>query len=361
MIKYFSAKDGRRLAYEDTEGDGPVVLCLAGLTRNHRDFEDLARHLSPRYRVLRLDSRGRGASDHALDPMTEYAVPTEAGDALALMDHLSLSRLALIGTSRGGILSMAIAGAQSERISAVVLNDVGAVIEGRGLLRILATLGRPLEDETFTAAAARLRNANADAFPNVPDAEWLRHAHRLYDDADGRPVLSYDPKLQLAVGGAIEEDGPEISIWPLFDALKTLPVLVIRGENSDILHAETVDAMRAEHPDLQTLTLADRGHTPFLNEPEALSAIDAFLGATSVQPSSEKAADVAHSAVAAQARSAATAVGAAPIDQHAPKAPTTPLDASELPPPRRASRSALLVLAGALLLVIATFVLSRLV
>lgn len=280
MLHHFHAPDGRRLAYaEDGEPGAPVILCLAGLTRNHRDFGDLAAHLAPRYRVLRLDSRGRGGSERAEHPQAEYTVPVEAGDAIALLDHLAIDRVALIGTSRGGVLSMAIAGGGPERISAVVLNDVGAVVEGRGLLRILATLGRPPSGRTFEEAAAALRATNGAAFPTVSDAEWLRHAHRLYDDDGGRPILSYDPRLRLAVAGAIDSGEPSVTLWPLFDALKALPVLAIRGGHSDILTAETLTAMAAHHPGLAALTLPDRGHAPFLNEPPALEAIDAFLDA----------------------------------------------------------------------------------
>lgn len=275
----FTASDGRRLAYADTGGDRPAVLCLAGLSRNGRDFDELSAHLAPRYRVLRLDSRGRGGSERAVDPFSEYSVAIEAADAIALLDHLRLDRVALIGTSRGGILSMAIAGAQRERVSAVVLNDVGAVIDGRGLLRILATLGRQPTARDFEEAAADLRAMNEAEFPGVSDEAWLRHAHRLYDDVDGRPVLAYDPKLRFAVAGAIEEGGPQIALWPLFESLERIPTLVIRGENSDILSAKTVEAMRATRSDLRTVTLRDRGHAPFLDEPEVLRAIDELLDA----------------------------------------------------------------------------------
>lgn len=278
-MESFSARDGRRLAYRDTRGDRPAVLCLAGLSRNSRDFDALSAHLADRYRVIRLDSRGRGGSEWARDPETEYTAPVEAGDAVALLDHLALSRVALIGTSRGGILAMAMAGAAPERISAVVLNDVGAQIEGRGLLRILATLGRAPTARSFEEAAAQLGEANARAFPNVPPEQWLRHARELYDEDDaGRPVLSYDPHLRFAATAAIEGGGDgALGLWPLFEALKTTPVLVIHGENSDILSAATIERMREEHPGLDALEVKDRGHPPFLNEPAALAAIDAFL------------------------------------------------------------------------------------
>ncbi|MEL6212135.1 MAG: alpha/beta hydrolase, partial [Pseudomonadota bacterium] len=156
---------------------------------------------------------------------------------------------------------------------------VGAAIEGRGLLRILATLGRQPEAESFEAAAAQLRAANAGAFPGVAEAEWLRHAREIYDADDaGRPVLSYDPKLRIAVAASIEAGGgPSVTLWPLFEALKTCPVLVVRGENSDILSAETLEKMRREHPGLEAVTLANRGHAPFLTEPEALDALERFL------------------------------------------------------------------------------------
>ncbi len=279
-MESFHARDGRRLAFRDTGGDGPAALCLAGLTRNGRDFDALAAHLAGRYRVLRLDSRGRGGSEHAKEPRAEYTVPVEAGDAITLLDHLGLERVALIGASRGGILAMAIAGGAPERVSAVVLNDVGAQVEARGLLRIFATLGRQPTARSFEEAAAQLREINAPAFAGVSEAEWLRHARELYDEGEGgRPVLSYDPHLRSSVAAAIEAGGDgAVSLWPLFEALKEKPVLVIRGANSDILSAETLARMREEHPGLAALELANRGHAPFLTEPEALAAIDAFLG-----------------------------------------------------------------------------------
>ncbi|MEL6978392.1 MAG: alpha/beta hydrolase [Pseudomonadota bacterium] len=273
----FTAPDGRRLAYFDTGGAKPPVLCLAGLSRNSRDFSDLAAALAPTHRVIRLDSRGRGGSERAVDPHSEYSVPVEAGDAVALMDHLSLTRAHLIGTSRGGILSMAIAGGQPERVASVVLNDIGAVVEGRGLLRILSYLGRGPAAPDFETAAKDLQKAHRRDFPDVPIEEWRRQAHRLYDDLGGRPTLAYDQRLRLAVGGAIDIGEEKVRLWPLFEALKDKPVLVIRGENSDVLSTETLDEMRAAHPNMTALTLAGRGHAPFLNEPDAVAAIRAHL------------------------------------------------------------------------------------
>ena len=283
-METFRTSDGRRLAYADSGGDGPAVLCLAGLSRNSRDFEDLAQHLSPRYRVIRLDSRGRGRSEWAEDPISEYAVSIEAGDAVDLIDHLKLKRLALIGTSRGGILSMAIGGADPSRISAIVLNDVGAVVEGRGLLRILDTLGHQPTARTFAEAARDLREANRADFPDVPLDEWERHAHRLYDEQDGRPVLAYDPRLRLAVAGAVGAEEKPVILWPFFEAIKDLPVLVVRAANSDILSVATIAAMQATHPGLIAINVPNRGHPPFLNEPMAVRAIEIFLNRYAATP-----------------------------------------------------------------------------
>ncbi len=277
-LKRFAAPDGRLLAYADGGGDGPPVLCLAGLTRNRRDFDAVAAHLGPRFRVIRLDSRGRGASERAEDPLAEYAVPVEAGDALALLDHLGLAGAAVIGTSRGGIVAMTMAAMRPGSVSRLALNDIGAEVETAGLARIMTNLGLPPQAETFAQAAIALRDANADAFPGLSLADWERHARQIFDDADGRPVLSYDPRLREAAAAAMAQTAEaRISLRPLFDALAGTPLLTIRGANSDILSARTLEEMRAARPDMATATIADRGHAPFLDEPEALAALDAFL------------------------------------------------------------------------------------
>ncbi len=283
----FTAPDGRRLAYFD-EGAGPPVLCLAGLTRNHRDFADLAAHLATRYRVLRLDSRGRGLSEHAAAPVDEYTPQVEAGDALALLDHLGLSSVAVIGTSRGGILGMAMAAGRPGSVRALVLNDIGAVVEAEGLLRIASYVGRQPPAESFDQAARQLREANEAHFPGLSDADWERHARAIFNDVEGRPALSYDPRLQQALGADFDAEAG-VPLWPLFDAAGGLPVLVIRGEHSDILSDVTVAAMKDRHPGLESVTVRDRGHAPFLDEPEAVAAIDGFLERTMIDAGAETA------------------------------------------------------------------------
>lgn len=275
MTRTFPANDGRLLAYQDTDGDGPVVLCLPGLTRNSRDFAGLAQHLAARYRVLRLDPRGRGLSEWAEDPLAEYTVPVEAGDALALLDHLGVERAALVGTSRGGLQGMTIAATRPERLSCLVLNDIGPVIEAEGLAFIMSYLGVEPQAESFEEAARALAATFGPAFPDLTPEQWLGFARTIYRDEGGRPRLSYDPRLREAVEATMAE-GP-VELWELFDACAAVPLLAIRGENSNILSAETLAEMARRRPDMARATVPKRGHPPFLDEPGARHAIDAFL------------------------------------------------------------------------------------
>ena len=279
MTKFFEGPDGRRLAYQDTGGIGPVVLCLAGLTRNARDFAGLAAHLATHYRVLRIDSRGRGLSEWADDPVAEYTVPNEAGDALALLDHLEIPRAAIIGTSRGGILGVILGATASARMNCLVLNDVGPVIEPQGLAGIVGFLGIEPRADTFEAAADGLERAMGAAFPDLSAKQWLGFARTIYRDDGGRPRLSYDPRLRQAVEVAMKaaKQAGQPDLWGFFDALTGLPILAIRGANSDILSAGTLAEMARRRPDMAHVTVANRGHAPFLDEPEALTAIDTFL------------------------------------------------------------------------------------
>ncbi|GIX12534.1 MAG: hydrolase [Paracoccaceae bacterium] len=270
------APDGRGLHVEDSGGDGPPVLCLAGLTRDGRDFAPLAAHLAGRFRVIRLDSRGRGGSDRATDPAAEYTVEVEARDALWLTERLGLTRIGVVGTSRGGILGMAMAAARPGLVAALVLNDIGAEIAPEGLRRIAGRIGRAPDWPDFAAAARALAAENAAEFPGLPPAAWEAFARRTLAEADGRPVLSYDPALAVTIP-PLPDDAPPVDLWPLFSAIGETPVLVLRGANSDILTAATLARMRAARPDLEAVTIPDRGHAPFLDEPEAVAAIVRFL------------------------------------------------------------------------------------
>lgn len=274
----FETPDGLGLFVRDYDGAGPgptPVVCLAGLSRCHREFGPIAAILAAERRVICPDMRGRGGSDRDPDPKN-YNVLTETGDALLVLDRLGVDRAAFIGSSRGGILSMLVAMRRPALAAGVVLNDVGPVIEKRGLIRIVATLGLTPDRLGDWADAERMvRQGNAAQFPRLDDAEWSAFARRLFAEEDGRPRFDFDWRLTSATAAALE-DAPPV-LWAQFEALAGRPVLAIRGENSDILSAETLVEMKRRMPEIETLTLADRGHCPFLDEPEAVAAIRRLL------------------------------------------------------------------------------------
>ena len=270
----FVTSDGLSLHYED-EGSGAPVLCLAGLTRNSADFAFLLPHLVG-HRVIRLDYRGRGQSDHAPDPMS-YNIPREAQDAVELLDHLGLERVTLIGTSRGGLVAMVMAHDHPGRLSGVVLNDIGPEIAAGGLARIMDYVGKPPDLPDLDTCAAALAHVHADAFPGVPLARWRAQAEAMFSEIPGGGLaLRYDARLRDALIAQAEAgDGPDL--WQMFDALRAVPLAVLRGANSDLLSSGTLVAMQARHPGLIATTVPDRGHVPFLDEPQALAAIHALL------------------------------------------------------------------------------------
>ncbi|MDW3116872.1 MAG: alpha/beta hydrolase [Roseovarius pacificus] len=270
----FTTSDGLSLYYED-QGTGRPVLCLAGLTRNARDFDFVAPHLGD-LRLLRLDYRGRGQSDH--DPeFMNYSILREAQDVIELLDHLGLERVTILGTSRGGLIAMALAAGHSGRLQGVVLNDIGPEVTPIGLERIMDYVGKPPNAPTLDEAAQTLKAVSEAQFPGVPLTRWRAQAGAMFEEQSGGGLaLRYDPKLRDAlIGQAGVGEAPDL--WLLFDALKEVPLAVIRGKNSDLLSAETVERMAERHPGLIAATVPDRGHVPFLDEPEALKAIRDLL------------------------------------------------------------------------------------
>ena len=268
--QFFIAPDGARLAYSD-EGAGVAVLCLAGLTRTMADFDYLASHLPP-CRVIRMDYRGRGAS--AWTGAATYAIPVEAQDALALLDHLGVAQAAVLGTSRGGLIGMLLAATAADRLLGLCLNDVGPVIEQRGLDRIFDYVGRNPTAKTHAALAETMPRHNP-GFANVPPGRWMAEVQRHYNETDAGLKITYDPALREAFLAAF--NGPAVDLWPLLDACKGLPLALIRGANSDLLSHETATEMRHRRPDMIFADVPNRAHIPFLDEPESLRAIDAFL------------------------------------------------------------------------------------
>jgi pimeloyl-ACP methyl ester carboxylesterase len=260
--------------YEGPAKVAPAVLCLHGLTRNSRDFEDLAPHLQQRYRVLVPDLRGRGYS--ARDPHPQnYQPGIYVQDILALLDMVDAPRVKLIGTSLGGMLAMMLGFSHPARIAGVVLNDVGPEIDPVGMERIKQYAGRLPPARTWNEAMAQTRAVYGDAWPGLAPDRWATLARRGYrEDAAGMVELDADPNIGEALRAA---PAATLDLWPLWSALRHVPMLAIRGAHSDILSAAVFARMKRENPDLQQLEVANRGHVPLLDEPECIAAMDDFL------------------------------------------------------------------------------------
>ncbi|MFT3689453.1 alpha/beta fold hydrolase [Paenirhodobacter sp.] len=277
-ISYFTADDGARIAYRD-EGEGLPVLALSGLTRTGRDFDYVAPHLRD-VRLIRMDYRGRGASDFT--GAATYTVPREASDALQLLDHLGIAKAAVLGTSRGGLIGMWLAYAARERLLGLALNDVGPALERGGLMKIFDYLGRNPAAKTPGELAEKLPGAMA-GFANVPASRWAEEVARQYAERDGRMVITYDPELRQPFVEAFK--GEEIpTAWPLFDACAGLPLCLIRGANSDLLSRETAQEMQRRRPDMIFAEVPDRAHIPFLDEPEAVAALRMWIARVQENP-----------------------------------------------------------------------------
>lgn len=260
--------DGLSLYYTD-QGAGLPVLCLSGLTRTGADFDYVAPYFL-NIRLIRLDYRGRGQSDWA-NPAS-YSIVQEAQDVLALLDHLGLSQVAILGSSRGGLIAMWLAVVARQRLLGVALNDIGPEISVAGLEVIKSYLGRDPVQKTWNAAA-QARARTLTRFTGVPESRWLDEVKHHYNQTDSGLELRYDPRLRDAVLAT----GPTSDAWPLFEALTGLPVALIRGANSDLLSAETAAEMRRRRPDMSFADVPGRGHIPFLDEPASLVTLQDWL------------------------------------------------------------------------------------
>ncbi len=225
-----------------------------------------------------MDQRGRGRSAYDPDP-SRYALPTYVKDAFALMDHLALEHVAIIGTSMGGLMAMLMAAQQPGRISGIVFNDVGPVVEAEGLRRIQGYVGKGGEIASWADAVALTRANNGAAFPGLSDNEWLAFAQRIFvENEAGVPVLAYDANISQPMQ-ADQTTAVPPDLWPVFDAMGEVPLLVVRGALSDILSRETVAQMAQRHPNTTAVEVPNRGHAPMLDEPEAMRALSEFLAA----------------------------------------------------------------------------------
>jgi pimeloyl-ACP methyl ester carboxylesterase len=275
---YYQSNDGLRLYARDYGHANPThtILCVHGLTRNSGDFEDIAEHLNKHARIIAVDQRGRGKSDY--DPNWQNYLPTTyVQDMFALIDHLNLQDIVLLGTSMGGLMSMMMVASKPEMFNRVIINDIGPVVAPEGLARIKAYVGKTKPVTTWQEAAERIQELNGHFYPDFTDEDWRRFARRTYHSSeDGYPVLSYDANISKPIAES-EEASVSPDLWPLFEACANTPILTLRGEYSDILSTETMTEMQNRHPNCTCITIPRVGHVPMLSEPESIGAVEAFL------------------------------------------------------------------------------------
>ncbi len=278
----WTSPDGLSLFARDyAPADGPArlpVIAIHGLTRNSADFEVIAALIAQSgRRVLAVDVRGRGRSDRAPDPMT-YTPDVYAKDVVALLEQLGIEKAVFLGTSMGGLITMALTAIKPKAIAAAILNDVGPELAPEGLSRIATYTGQPVVIETWADAAAYAKRINETALPHYTDADWAAFARRTFrEGTEGAPVLDYDPDISAPIKAA----GAKAlipNLWPYFRALaRKKPTLLLRGATSDLLSPAIVAKMRKAAPSMAYAEVPGVGHAPMLDEAEARAAIFEFL------------------------------------------------------------------------------------
>lgn len=281
---FATSRDGLRLharIYEskNPQGARPLpVVCLPGLTRNASEFHHLALALLDRGasdRIVAVDYRGRGLSDHDPDP-SHYTPQVESMDLMIVLAELGITAAIFVGVSRGGLIAMGLGSLRPDLVRAMVLDDIGPAVEREGLLRLKGNVGRFTPPADLDEGAALLRRLFGQEFPRLSDAEWHDWAQTVWTDTDGRLRLSYDPALATTLD-AVNETDPIPDLWPVWDKVASIPAMVIRGANSNLLSAATVSEMGRRHPGLVAIEVPDEGHTPFMHRPALADRIAAFM------------------------------------------------------------------------------------
>jgi len=277
--KYYHSSDGLRLYYREYNGGNPdrvPLLCLHGLTRNSKDFDSFARYFSADRPVFSLDIRGRGQSEYDPD-YTNYQIPTYVQDVLTFLERRKLDRVIAVGTSMGGLISMALGAIRPAIFTAIILNDIGPEIDPRGIERIANFVGSGIILPGWPEAIANMKTVNSTLFPDYDDKDWELFTRNTFrEQPDGTIIADYDQ----GIGTAIRDSGDAavpMDLWPLFTALGQIPIMVLRGDNSDILSPQTVAKMADIHPGLTETTIPHRAHTPDLREETSLREIRRFI------------------------------------------------------------------------------------
>jgi len=275
--RFWSSRDGLRLHCRDySGGEGrPPLLCLPGLTRNSRDFANFAERHAPEWRVICAEMRGRGDSAFARDSAT-YNPLQYVEDVEALLEDAGIDRFVVIGTSLGGLMGAILAMKHPQRLAGALINDIGPVIEDKGLARIREYVGQGRSFTTWMHAARALEEVQGEVYPRYALEDWMAMAKRLMAvGQNGRIAFDYD--MRIAEPFAAARESAALDLWPAFTALGGRPLLFLHGELSDLLSSETLGALEARLPDAETVTVPGVGHAPTLDEPESVAAIDRLL------------------------------------------------------------------------------------
>jgi pimeloyl-ACP methyl ester carboxylesterase len=275
--RFWTSQDGLKLHFRDYAGNGESlpVICMHGLTRNSRDFAGLAERLAPKHRVLVPEMRGRGQSEYAKDWKT-YSPAQYVGDVLKLLADEGIEKCISIGTSMGGLMTFIIAVSKPGLIAGAVINDIGPEVDPAGIARIGTYVGQARSYPTWMHAAKALQEAGSGSFPDYDLNRWIEMAKRvMVVTQNGRIGFDYD--MAIAEPFKQPENAAPPNLWPMFDALRRVPVTVLRGELSDLLTPETLAKMAERHPMMESVTVPRVGHAPMLDEPESLAAIDRLV------------------------------------------------------------------------------------
>jgi len=273
----YSSIDGLKLYARKYAGEAIAtpLLCMHGLSRNSADFHEMLEHLAG-YPAVSVDQRGRGRSQYDNEP-SNYRPDIYCQDMFTLLETHGLKQVIAVGTSMGGLMTMMMASMNPRIFKAAIINDIGPEVDPAGLERLRGYVGKRTVFESWEAAAKSIKAQGPQIFPEFEESDWLAFARRTCEETqDGKIRFAYDPAIQ----DGIKRDEPSAvppDLWPLFDNLKQIPLLIIRGETSDILSTQTAQKMSSRHPICRLVTVPGRGHAPLLTETSAIESITTFL------------------------------------------------------------------------------------
>ncbi|MEX0298630.1 MAG: alpha/beta fold hydrolase [Kordiimonas sp.] len=274
---YFTNPDGLKQFYRDyncAPKDAPTILCMPGLTRNSKDFADIAAHMADRCRVICVEQRGRGLSHWDPDP-TRYRPDVYVNDMMVLLKHIDVQQVIAFGTSLGGLMTIMMSALHPGTLIGAIINDIGPVVDPVGIARIKSYVGKGTPPTTWADAIEAVKHANTGVYPKFTESDWESFTRKLYIDVNDKPVLQYDPTISRNFEDTNDQSAPDL--WGIFSSLYNIPVVTLRGALSDILSAETLSEMTKRHPDLTPVTVPDKGHVPMMTEPECIEAIDTLI------------------------------------------------------------------------------------